>query len=148
MSRTRGASQHLYDGNGVLTGKGGEPLPVSPFVSKANAIVPSFDKQGNAISPAATTAYAHAPHRINGSTVFHGPGAEPVPPQPQIVGYRAEPKTWAKNMEAYELARLIDFLLKQPAGMLGAGLVVDVSVEQWAKMDGDLRRHFMAVREV
>ena len=148
MSRTRGASQHLYGGDGVLTGKGGEPLPVSPFVSKANAIVPSFDKQGNPISPAATAAFANAPVRINGNTVFHGPGAELVPVPPKIVGYRAEPKTWSKNMEAYELARLIHMLLRAPPAKLGDGLIVDISVEDYSKLDGDLRRHFMAVREV
>jgi len=148
MSRTRGVSQNLYDGGGVLTGKGGEPIPVSPFVSKANAITPSFDKQGNPVSPAATVAYQNAPRRIHGATVFHGPGAEPVPVQPRIVGYRAEPKTWSKNMEAYELARLIHMLLRAPPAKMGDGLIVDVSVEEWNHLDGDLRRHFMPVREV
>lgn len=145
MSRTRGSSVRFMD-DGVLTGKGGEPLPVSPFVSKANALPPSLDKHGNFVSPAA--AHIDAPKRISGSTVFYGPGAEPVPVMPPIVGYRAEPKTWAKNMEAHELARLIDMLLRQPAPELGDGLVVNVSLEEWAKMDGNLRRHFMPVREV
>ena len=102
-----------------------------------------LDRQGNPISPAA--AYLQRPQRLSGSTVLPGPGAEPVPPQPPVVGYRADPETWSRNMEAYELALLLDLALRGK-GNLGKGLVVEVSEAEFAALPGDVRRHFMPVR--
>lgn len=103
----------------------------------------ALDRQGNYVSPAASG--MNPPRRIAGDKVFHGPGAEPVPESKLVMGWRCAPDTWSRNMDAFELAHLIDELLKHP-GDLGGGLVLEVDAEAYEKMDANLRRHFVPVR--
>jgi hypothetical protein len=100
-------------------------------------------KTGGYVSPAA--ANLAIPRNMPGNLVLHGPGAEPVPVPPAIVGYRCGPDTWSRNMEGYEVARLVDMAMRTP-GEAGDGLTMEITIEEYAKLPGDLRRHFMAVR--
>jgi hypothetical protein len=152
MARTRGSSDRFHQDDGILLGKGGVPIPTRPVTSQMlpqpvayepGERVP-LDRQGVPISPAA----ARLPSQVmslSGSTVLRGPGAEPVPVASPVTGYRSDRKSWAGNMEPIELAKLID-LAFAGKGELGDGFVVEVTVEEFAKMDGNLRRHFMPVR--
>lgn len=131
-----------------MLGKGGVPMsptgaPNAPPSFDPNAKVP-LDRQGNYVSPAAST--LHRPRNLAGNVVLRGPGAEPVAVQPQIVGYRSSAASWSRDMDAWELAKLLDLAFRNP-GDLGAGFAVEVSVEEYGRMEGNLRRHFMAVRE-
>ena len=102
-----------------------------------------LDRQGNPISPSA--AYLAKAPRLSGSTVLEGPGAEPVPPPAKIIGYRASPKSWSRDLDAWELAHLLNMALKQPKH-LGDGFIIEVTEDEFARLPGDLRRHFMPVR--
>lgn len=146
MARTRGSSERFHQDGGVVLGKGGVPISARPNAGPLSHDMDQpapLDRQGNPVSPAA--AYLRQPMNISGHTVLRGPGAEPVPVAPTVTGYRANSKSWSRNLESHELAQLIDMLL------LGAGdkrgFVVDVTPEQFATLRGDLRRHFMAVRD-
>lgn len=110
----------------------------------ASAAFSQLDSSGNWISPSAG-ALKKAPS-ISGHVTIQGPGAEPVPVLPPIVAYRACPKSWSRNMDAYELAILLDMALRG-RGDLGKGFVVEVNHEEYAALKGDVRRHFMAVRQ-
>jgi hypothetical protein len=133
MSRTRGASGSFdYSGDGEMLGKGGVPI----ISGQPQRVV--LDRQGNPISPAAYT--MAAPRALSGSTVLHGPGAEPVPDPGKIVGYKADRTTFSKNMEAYDLVQLLEL-------MLGA-LSIRITPEVYATLNGNLRQHFMAVRQM
>ena len=104
----------------------------------ASARFVQLDRQGVPISPSA--AFLKSQPSISGHVVLKGPGAEPVPvPQP-IIGYRADSKSWSRNMEAHELAQLVAMVL--------GNFVVNITPEEYAKLSGDVRRHFMAVRGV
>ena len=151
MGRTRGSSMGFHQDDGVLLGKGGVPIPsravTSDMVPKPVAYpdgmrVP-LDRQGNPVAPVASQ--LTKVQRISGDTVFHGPGAEAVPAQLPIVGYRSDVKTWARSIDGWELGRLLDLAFRHP-GDLGEGLVVNLTPEEYAALDGNLRRHFMAVR--
>ena len=147
MARTRNASANFNDG-GVLLGKGGVPIsqiPGQPLTPQAYADRTPLDRQGNPISP--QVANLRPVRSLGGGVVLHGPGAEPVPVAPPVVSYRADRSTWSRNMEAYDLAMLLDYAFSNP-GTLGEGLVVEVSEAEFATMKGDLRRHFMPVRRV
>lgn len=131
MSRTRGASGNFdYSGDGEMLGKGGAPLVAGPIQRV------TLDRQGNAISPAAYQ--MAAPRSLSGGTVLHGPGAEALPDPAAIVGYKADLSTFSKNMEAYELAKLLEMMLGE--------LIIRVPPEVFNTLTGDVRRHFMAVR--
>jgi hypothetical protein len=144
MSRTRGASATLHDDDGVMLDKFGKPMgpstgmPMPPLLER-------LDRAGNPISPAA--AVLQPVRALSGNRVLQGPGAEPVPVMPAIVGYRADKASWSKNMEAHELAQLLDLAFRNP-GDLGDGFVVNLTPEEYGKLGGDVRRHFMAVRRV
>ena len=143
MARTRGVSARFSDG-GELLGKGGVPLnPQGDAQLGHDPDQPiRLDKAGNYISPAA--AYISAPRNLSGNVVLYGPGAEPLAQAPRIVAYRADRKSWAKNMEAHELALLLDMAFANP-GDLGDGFVVQIATDQFATVPGDLRRHFLPV---
>jgi hypothetical protein len=131
MSRTRGASGNFdYSDDGELLGKGGQPIITGPIQRV------TLDRQGNAISPAAYT--MAAPRALSGGTTLRGPGAEPVPEPAAIVGYKADFSTFSRNMEAYELAKLLEMMLGE--------LVIRVTPEVFNTLSGDLRRHFLPVR--
>jgi hypothetical protein len=144
MARTRGISERFHQDDGVLLGKNGQPLPVSPFVAKPSSGPVPLDRQGHYVSPAAGSLVR--PRNMSGSLVLNGPGAEPLAPPMAVVGYRCAPDTWARDMDAYEVANLIDMMLKHP-GDLTDGLTMRITVEEFNRLGGDLRRHFMAVRE-
>jgi hypothetical protein len=129
MSRTRGSSHRFHQDDGVVLGKGGVPL--------TPAGAPALDRQGNYVSPAA--AALTAPRNIPGHVVLKGPGAEPVPMPGAITGYCASPQSWARDMDAWELAQMLNMLLPD-------GFVINVTADEHARMQGNLRRHFMAVR--
>lgn len=134
MSRTRGSSHRFHQDDGVLLGKGGEPIPV-PMHQPVR-----LDRNGAPISP--VVANMQMPiRRLSGHTVLQGPGAEAVPAPPPIVAYRADKASWNKNMQAYELAFLLDMVLKDMGG-----LSVEVSQEVFNTMKGDFKQHFMPVR--
>lgn len=137
MARTRGASHEFHLDDGVLLGKDGTPIPTG--------LPAALDRQGNYISPAA--AHLVQPRNMPGHMVVQGPGTQASAPIPAIVGYRANAASWARNMEAWELARLLDMAF-QNGDSLDDGLMVDVTPEQFNKMEGNLRRHFMPFREV
>ena len=127
-----------------MLGKGG--VPMSP-VPGQSAPPPKLDRQGNYISPAV----AHlqpAPRNLAGHVVLRGPGAEPVPAQGAIVGYRADSKSWSRGMDAWDLARLLDLAFRHSADDLADGFVINLSIEEFGKLDGNLRQHFMAVRAI
>jgi len=133
MSRTRGASNKYYLGDGEVTGKGGEvlvatrPAPIQPA---------RLDRQGNYISPAASQ--IDAPRNIPANVSFRGPGAEPVPVAAPITGYRCDKNSLARSIEAWDLFQIIDLAM--------GGLKVDVTPEQFQSLPGDVRRHFVSVR--
>lgn len=116
MARTRGIEDNYA---GVLTSRDGKPIPTGRDATMV--------------------------HSMPSSHVVHGPGTQPVAPGGQIIGYRADRSTWSKNMEAHELATMLDLAFANPAA-LGGGFMFDISVEQWTALSGDVRRHFMAVR--
>lgn len=120
MARTRGASRAYADTH-----------------------IAQLDRQGNPISPAA--AHLNPPLRMNGNAVVHGPGAEPVAPDRLVAGYRCAPDTWARDMDAWELANLLHILL-QHSGDLGEGFLIELKEDEFLRLNGNLRRHFMAVR--
>jgi hypothetical protein len=131
MSRTRGASGNFdYSGDGEMLGKGGVPLAAGPIQRV------TLDRQGHAISPAAYQ--MAAPRALGGGTVLHGPGAEPVADPGRVVAYKADRTTFSRNMEAYELVGLLEMMLGK--------INVLVTPEEFATLNGDLRRHFKAVR--
>jgi hypothetical protein len=100
-----------------------------------------LDRQGNAISP--VVANMQMPiKRLSGHTVLHGPGAEPIPAPLPIVAYRADKHSFSRNMEAYDLALLIDVVLKDMGG-----LSVNVTEAEFALLPGDVRQHFMPIRK-
>lgn len=122
MAHTRGASHKFHQDDGVM-----------------------LDRQGNPISPAATLLTNQ--RNIAGHEVLHGPGAEPVPEQMPITAYRADRNSWSQNMEAFELARLIDLAFNGGHKKdLVDGFVVTLTPDEYTRLDGNLRRHFMAVR--
>ena len=132
MSRTRGASSRFSDG-GELLGKGGVPLPVPDHVR--------LDRQGQAISPVVAHMQMQI-KRLSGHTVLQGPGAEPVTPLAPITSHRCDRTTFSKNMQAYDLALLLDMVLKDMGGFS-----VEVSEAVFSTLPGDLRQHFTAVRK-
>jgi len=99
-----------------------------------------LDRQGNPISPAA--AHLQRTGRISGGTILEGPGVEPIVPQPAIVGYRASVRSWSRNMDAFELAMLFDLMMRKHGGFR-----IDLTPEEFSTLPGDVRRHFLAVRE-
>lgn len=153
MARTRNASSTFHQDDGMVLGKDGQPIMVdgqpimvNPLAARPDAVERApLDRAGNYISPAA--ALQHPPRRLSGGTVLHGPGAEPVPPPLPLVGYRADPHSWSKNMEAWELAMLIDLWFRRPPGELGVGFLIELTVEEYGHLEGNLRRHFLPVRQ-
>jgi hypothetical protein len=141
MARTRGASQFHQD-EGVILGKGG--VPIAPTIQTFSPPRAPLDRQGHYISPAASA--LAAPLALNGETVVEGPGAEPPPSPQEITAYRATAETWARNMEAWELARLLDVAFRHSADDLADGFVITLSPAEYVRLDANLRRHFMAVR--
>lgn len=120
---------HLDDG--VMLGKGG--VPIAAPVHDINARVP-LDRQGNAISPAAYTMGRSA--SLSGDTVLHGPGAEPVPTPPTTVAYRCDQTTIQRNIEAWDLVQIMGM------GDIRSG--IEINVEKYNTLIGDIRRHFKA----
>ena len=106
-----------YRDDGELLGKGGVPL------SQAGVPVPA---------------------KMDGHAVVHGPGAAPAKLTP-ITEYRSDITTWARSMDAWTLARLIDLALRRPED-LGNGLSVTVTADEWMTLPADLRMQFMPVR--
>src|SRR5271165_1979645 len=149
MGRTRGSSTKFHQDDGVLLGKGGVPIPAGAVTTQMTpAAYPDgmpipLDRQGAPISPA--VAKLAPVQRLSGNVVLQGPGAEPVASQPAITSYRADSKSWGRSMEAWELARLLDLAFRHP-GDLGDGFVVNLTPDEYVRLDGNLRRHFMAVR--
>lgn len=103
-----------------------------------------LDKQGQPISPSA--AYLAKAPNLSGGTVLKGPGAEPAPPPPAYKTFRADRRSWSKNMEAYELALLLDLAFRHP-GKLREGFIVDLEEPEYLALSGDVRRHFLGVRD-
>lgn len=152
MARTRGTSGIEHRDDGVLLGKGGVPIPTSPVTTQMlpagppqypdDATVP-LDRGGNFVSPVAPTVRGLTPMRMDGRTVVHGPGAEP-PPAPRVaIAYRSNRGSWPRNMEAFELAMLLD--LGSRGFSTGEGFTVEVPPEEHAKLDGNLKRLFVPV---
>ena len=119
----------------MVLGKGGVPL--------APTRTP-LDRQGNFVSPAAVNLTNQ--RNLAGHVVLRGPGAEVPPVLGEIIGYRADAESWSKNMEAHELARLLDLAFRRDAEGLADGFVVRLTPTEYAALDGNLRRHFLAVR--
>ena len=135
MARTRGASHNFHQDDGVVLGKGG--VPIDPTPARIDR------KTGQYVSPAA--ANLNPKMTMDGNTVLTGPGAMPVPAQQPIVGYRATAASISRNMDAWELWHLLDLAFRH-TGEIGAGLAVELTLEEWLRLGGDLRRHFLPVR--
>lgn len=103
----------------------------------------ALDRQGNPISPQAASLRRAPP--MNASTVVQGPGQLPTSEPLPIRCYRSEPKTWTRNMEAWDLAMLIDLVLKHH-DHIEEGLVVELSPDEYARLPGDVSRHFLPIR--
>lgn len=146
MARTRGMSHKFHQDDGFVSGKGGQPIQATPVHLKPMSVdAPvQLDRTGQYVSPAAQNLVP--PRNIPGHYSFHGPGAEPVAPRSQIIGYRAAPATWARDMDGWELGHLLDLAFRHDPGDLGAGFVVEITTDEFNKLPGNLRRHFMAVR--
>ena len=99
-----------------------------------------LDKQGNPISPQA--AFLQKTPNISGSTVLQGPGAEPVPVRGAIKKWRADPRSWARNMDAIELAHMWHVFLRKHGGF-----VIELEEADYMALPADARRHFMGVRD-
>jgi hypothetical protein len=129
MAHTRGASRKFVPDDGVLLGKGGVPL----------------DRNGNPVAPIMADGKRQAPPMLHGHTVLQGPGAEPPKETAPVVGYRADRKSWSKQMTGWELACLLDMALRKP-GDLSEGFTIHLTLEEYAALPGDLRQHFVQVR--
>lgn len=87
-----------------------------------------------------------APHSLSAGYVADGPGVQAMAADAgRIIAYRADKTTFARNMEAFDLAMLLDLMLSNP-GELGDGFAVEITQDQYNQLSGDVRRHFMAVR--
>ena len=85
--------------------------------------------------------------RMDGHSVVHGPGVTPPAPVRPVVAYRSDRRCWARGMDGWALAHLIDLGLRGGPEALADGLVVTVSEEEFQRLPGDVRMHFKPVRE-
>lgn len=113
MARTRGADrgQYVYGDAGQLVDKEGKPVDVLPV---RNPLSMDGDTPGAVIE------------------------AEPLPVTEPVTRYIANQATWQKNMEAFELAKLIELAYGE--------FVVSVDPDEYRRLPSDLRRHFRPVR--
>ena len=150
MAHTRGVSRKFVPDDGVILGKGGVPL--DPTGNAVSGGAPAYDgsvqldRDGNPVAPVAA-GMKKQPVRMDGHAVVRGPGAERIPDPGVITGYRADSATWARGMDAWTLAKLLDLALRKPAD-LADGFVVNLTPEEFATLPGDLRMQFVAVRSV
>jgi hypothetical protein len=139
MARTRGISAFFDLTEPELTGAGGVaiPIPAAPAAPPPIERV-RLDRQGNPISPVAK--HLTMPKNLSGNTVLHGPGMELPKNYGETIGYQADRKSIARDIDAWELAGLLELMVGK--------IVVRLDPDQYATLGGDLRRHFLAVREL
>lgn len=109
----------------------------------ASANFERLDRTGHYVSPAAV--FLQKTKNLSGHITLQGPGAEAVPEPLPTLCYRADPKSWSRNMDAYELACLIDMAFRHPE-KVGDGLVMTLTEAEYLALNGDMRRHFVRVR--
>lgn len=102
-----------------------------------------LDRQGNPISPA--IARLEKARSLSGNITLQGPGAQRQPPPLEVVGYQLDMRSITKNLEAYDLAVIIDAAFKHSADLLVNGLMVALTPAQFEELPGDARRHFTPV---
>ncbi len=153
MARTRGISHQFHQDDGVLLGKDGEPIPVNP-----NPAPVPLDRDGNYVSPAVAlaepprsmsghaVALAEPPRSMSGHAVVRGPGAEPLAAPVETIAYRADARSWSRNMEAWELAHLLDLAFRHSPDEMVEGFAVVLPPDVFATLPPDVKRHFVAVR--
>lgn len=118
MARTRGSSNVIYDGDAVLTGKGGEPIPVS-----GAATWTGVSQQPN---PDAVAEYH--------TSIDQSP---PVNEFPEV--WRCNTSTVQRNMDARDMFLLLDLIL-------GVGsLAIELPAEDYRRLPADLAQHFWRV---
>jgi hypothetical protein len=87
--------------------------------------------------------------RTRGITIDVPPSQAPFlppPAPPSVAHYFADRSTVKRDMDAWELAQLLDMWLV--ANGHAQGLSVRLAVEAWQQLNGDMRRHFRAKHKV
>lgn len=121
MARTHGASAFITLGDGVVLGKGGEPIPTTPTRG-----IPALHPHGApAPAPAAVTSeYLDAPR---------APEAEAE------VVFRCDKTTWGRNMDGWQAMHLLNAMMK---AMFGRELAVTLTESEARQLPSDTRWHF------
>ena len=77
------------------------------------------------------------PLDVSGQFVPRAPAAHGVPAPVAPKRYICNAKTFDRNMEAYELALILDLVM--------GGIAIELPQDEWAKLPADARRHFRVV---
>lgn len=118
MARTHAAQPHpntggrFHQDDGILLGKGGEPLPTTP-------------------TRGVPTLTPHVQHMDDGELIAPPKPPEPAPVQESV--YVCDKTTWQRNMDGYQALHLLDLML--------GGLSVTLTPEQFAQVKPDIRWH-------
>lgn len=114
---TNNSTSRFHQDNGVVTGKGGVPLPTSPL------------RGVTALNP-------------HGSGVVHVDDGEIIEPAPKVEAvyeWVCDKTTWQRNMDGWQALHLLNAML---SSMLGSELGAVLTQEQVQKLPPDVRWHF------